>query len=128
MENKDSKKQIPLRLSPKLYNAIAAWAEDDFRSVNGQIEYLLSECVRQRKKNGKYVGEEIDVPPDLDIWTEKRSIVYYQSKRAGFVKPALLLVNLHRNKALTRQFARKGFVFCFLNYFPTLGILTIISA
>ena len=61
------KKQIPLRLSEKLYAAIASWAEDDFRSVNGQIEYLLSECVRQRKKNGKYVGEEIDVPPKLDI-------------------------------------------------------------
>ncbi|MBQ8659086.1 MAG: PTS ascorbate transporter subunit IIC [Clostridia bacterium] len=61
------KKQIPLRLSPKLYNAVAAWAEDDFRSVNGQIEYLLSECVRQRKKNGKYVGEDIDAPLDIEI-------------------------------------------------------------
>ena len=61
------KKQIPLRLSAKLYKEIASWAEDDFRSVNGQIEYLLSECVRQRKKNGKYVGEEIDVPPELDL-------------------------------------------------------------
>ena len=67
MANDSQKKQIPLRLSPKLYNAIAAWAEDDFRSVNGQIEYLLSECVRQRKKNGTYVGEEIDKPPELDI-------------------------------------------------------------
>ena len=56
-----------LRLSEKLYADIAAWAEDDFRSVNGQIEYLLSECVRQRKKDGKYVSEEIDVPPELDI-------------------------------------------------------------
>lgn len=62
-----AKKQIPLRLSEKLYADIAAWAEDDFRSVNGQIEYLLTECVRQRKKNGKYVGEEIDVPPELEI-------------------------------------------------------------
>lgn len=61
------KKQIPLRLSEKLYADIAAWAEDDFRSVNGQIEYLLSECVRQRKKDGKYVGEEIDIPPKFDI-------------------------------------------------------------
>ncbi|MBE6799373.1 MAG: PTS ascorbate transporter subunit IIC [Ruminococcaceae bacterium] len=61
------KKQVPLRLSPKLYNAIAGWAEDDFRSVNGQIEYLLSECVKQRKKNGKYVGEEIDAPLDIEI-------------------------------------------------------------
>ena len=52
-----AKKQIPLRLSENLYNAIAAWAEDDFRSVNGQIEYLLTECVKQRRKNGKYVSE-----------------------------------------------------------------------
>lgn len=61
------KKQIPLRLSEKLYAEIAAWAEDDFRSVNGQIEYLLSECVRQRKKDGKYVSENIDVPPEIDL-------------------------------------------------------------
>ena len=46
----EKKKQIPLRLSDKLYKEIAAWAEDDFRSVNGQIEYLLTECVRRRKK------------------------------------------------------------------------------
>ena len=61
------KKQVPLRLSAALYDAIAAWAEDDFRSVNGQIEYLLTECVKQRKKNGKYTPEKLDVPPELDI-------------------------------------------------------------
>ena len=65
--NDNQKKQIPLRLSPQLYNAIAQWAEDDFRSVNGQIEYLLSECVRQRKKNGKYVSEELDAPLEIEI-------------------------------------------------------------
>ncbi len=67
MKDDNQKKQIPLRVSAKLFNDIAAWAEDDFRSINGQIEYLLSECVRQRKKDGKYVSEEIDVPPELDI-------------------------------------------------------------
>ncbi len=61
------KKQVPLRLSARLYDQIAAWAEDDFRSINGQIEYLLSECVRQRKKDGKYVGEDIDKAPKIDI-------------------------------------------------------------
>ena len=65
--NESQKKQVPLRLSSKLYAAIAAWAEDDFRSVNGQIEYLLTECVKQRKKDGKYVGEKIDEPIELDI-------------------------------------------------------------
>ena len=43
------KKQIPLRVSPALYAELMKWAEDDFRSLNGQIEYLLTECVRRRK-------------------------------------------------------------------------------
>ena len=63
----ESKKQVPLRLSSKLYESLSSWADDDFRSVNGQIEYLLSECVRQRKKNGKYVSDQLDVPPKLDV-------------------------------------------------------------
>ena len=46
--NDKTKKQIPLRVSPKLYDALAKWAEDDFRSINGQIEYLLTECVKKR--------------------------------------------------------------------------------
>lgn len=45
-----AKKQVPLRLSTTLWNELSEWAEDDFRSLNGQIEYLLTECVRQRKK------------------------------------------------------------------------------
>ena len=61
------KKQVPLRLNAGLYDAIAAWAEDDFRSVNGQIEYLLTECVKQRKKDGKYVSTNLDEPPEMDI-------------------------------------------------------------
>ncbi len=65
--DENQKKQIPLRISAKLFNAVAQWAEDDFRSINGQIEYLLTECVRQRKKDGKYVSTELDIPPELDI-------------------------------------------------------------
>lgn len=48
-----SKKQVPLRLSSTLYADLAAWADDEFRSVNGQIEYLLTECVKYRKKHEK---------------------------------------------------------------------------
>ena len=60
MENKDAKpkKQIPLRLSASLYASLSAWAEDEFRSVNGQIEYLLTECVKQRGRGGKNGGED----------------------------------------------------------------------
>lgn len=50
LKEKDKvKKQMVLRLSPTLWNEIAAWAEEDFRSINGQVEYLLSECVRKHK-------------------------------------------------------------------------------
>ncbi len=47
------KKQLLLRLSPTLWEEVSRWAEEDFRSVNGQIEYLLTEAVRQRKKGKK---------------------------------------------------------------------------
>ena len=48
-DKEKAKKQMIVRLSPSLWNEIAAWAEEDFRSINGQVEYLLSECVRRRK-------------------------------------------------------------------------------
>ncbi len=44
------KKQVLLRLSSSLWKELAAWAEEDFRSINGQIEFLLTESVRKRKK------------------------------------------------------------------------------
>jgi len=50
MDNKEKeKKQVLLRLSTSLWQELTAWAEDDFRSINGQIEYLLSESVKKRK-------------------------------------------------------------------------------
>lgn len=53
METGKDKKQVLLRLSPTLWKELAEWAEDDFRSINGQIEFLLTECVRKRKKSFK---------------------------------------------------------------------------
>ena len=59
MADKETKKQIPLRVSPKLFTALSRWAEEDFRSINGQIEYLLTECVRQHEKNGGSVPKDL---------------------------------------------------------------------
>jgi hypothetical protein len=56
------KKQIPLRLSPSLWEEVARWAEDEFRSVNGQIEYILSEAVKNKKRPAKKPKE-----PDVDL-------------------------------------------------------------
>lgn len=46
-----NKKAFALRLSPELMEALEKWAADEFRSVNGQIEYLLTQAVRVRNKN-----------------------------------------------------------------------------
>lgn len=46
-----NKKQLLLRLSSSLWKELAAWAGDDFRSINGQIEFLLSEAVKKHKKS-----------------------------------------------------------------------------
>jgi hypothetical protein len=41
-------KKFLLRISPALYESLEAWAQQELRSVNGQIEYLLKEAVRRR--------------------------------------------------------------------------------
>ncbi|MDR0469642.1 MAG: Arc family DNA-binding protein [Peptococcaceae bacterium] len=47
------KKQMLLRLSPSLWQDLAQWAEDDFRSINGQIEFLLTESVKNHKRSNR---------------------------------------------------------------------------
>ncbi len=43
------RKPFLLRIDPELWSDLEAWAADELRSVNGQIEYLLREAVRRRK-------------------------------------------------------------------------------
>lgn len=44
------KKEFLLRLDQQLWQELQAWAADELRSVNGQIEYLLREAIRQRRR------------------------------------------------------------------------------
>ncbi len=55
-DGQNTKKQVPLRLSPSLYAALVRWAEEDFRSLNAQIEYLLAECVKERRGRKRSEG------------------------------------------------------------------------
>lgn len=52
-QNSKGKKSVLLRLDNDMWNEIAAWSEDEFRSINGQIEYLLNEALKQRRKSPK---------------------------------------------------------------------------
>ncbi len=57
------RKTFLLRISPELYEALEAWAQQEFRSVNGQIEYLLKESVRRRGRGPE--GDSVERPqPD----------------------------------------------------------------
>lgn len=62
-----AKKSFPLRLDPMLYEALERWAADEFRSVNGHIEYLLREALRKegrlpspKRAPGKEVKDHAD--------------------------------------------------------------------
>lgn len=60
------KKSILLRIPDELAEALHRWAQDELRSVNGQIEYLLREAVRKR------TGKRIDESPRQDTGDENR--------------------------------------------------------
>ncbi|WP_084163998.1 Arc family DNA binding domain-containing protein [Olivibacter sitiensis] len=47
------KKAFALRLSPEILKEIETWAAEEFRSTNGQIEYILYEALKARKRNAK---------------------------------------------------------------------------
>ncbi len=46
----EARKAFLLRIDPALFAELEKWAADEFRSVNGQIEYLLREAVRVRRR------------------------------------------------------------------------------
>ena len=50
------KKRFLLRLGADLYDALEKWAADDLRSVNAQIEYLLTESARRAGRIRKGAG------------------------------------------------------------------------
>jgi hypothetical protein len=47
------KKGFALRISPEMIKELERWAAEEFRSVNGQIEYILNEAIKNRKKKNK---------------------------------------------------------------------------
>ena len=62
-----NKKSFVLRIDPEISNALERWATDEFRSMNGQIEYILSQALKKAgrlpsKKNPKSSPDKGDEP------------------------------------------------------------------
>jgi hypothetical protein len=51
-----AKKNFPLRIDPKIFTLLESWANDEFRSVNAHIEYLLRESLR---KAGRLTAKDV---------------------------------------------------------------------
>lgn len=47
------KKAFVLRIQAETLKELERWAQDEFRSVNGQIEFLLNDALRRRKRRGR---------------------------------------------------------------------------
>ena len=63
-----AKKTFVLRIDPEVSNALERWAADEFRSMNGQIEYILSQALKKAgrvpsKKKGADIQKDKDNEP-----------------------------------------------------------------
>ena len=65
-----SRKKFLLRMSPELYDALEAWAQQELRSVNGQIEYALKEAVRRRGQRSRGDGRRRIVQSEARITSD----------------------------------------------------------
>lgn len=54
------KKNFPLRIDPKLYDVLQSWAKDEFRSVNGHLEFILREAAKKAGRLSKQKNSEDD--------------------------------------------------------------------
>lgn len=52
------KKNFVLRLNPQTYKALEKWAADEFRSVNGQVEWILDRALKEAGRNPKDTSDE----------------------------------------------------------------------
>lgn len=64
---KELRKSLILRINPDTIKAIEKWAEDDFRSVNGQIEFLLNEALKKSSRMPKDVSDNAEENEKGDI-------------------------------------------------------------
>ncbi len=57
------RKKLLLRINPALWDELNRWAGQEFRSVNGQIEFLLQRAVDERRKKKSAADKDADKTP-----------------------------------------------------------------
>ena len=60
---KESQKSFVLRIDPATMNELERWAEDEFRSVNGQLQWIIAEALRRSGRLKKSKKKQTDENP-----------------------------------------------------------------
>jgi hypothetical protein len=68
-------KRFLLRLNPGLFDALRRWADQDLRSINAQIEYLLTEQARRAGRLPRQTTPPSDAPNEMDDPDPSRPVV-----------------------------------------------------
>lgn len=62
-----ARKQYPLRIDPKIWEAVQRWADDEMRSANGQVEWILRDALKRAGRlsapNGRPSSDESETLP-----------------------------------------------------------------
>lgn len=61
-----AKKSFVLRVDDEVFSAIEKWADDEFRSVNGQMEWILSEALKKNKRYPKKLSPKATIAKNND--------------------------------------------------------------
>lgn len=63
------KKSFVLRIDPDVYDAIEKWAAQEFRSANGQIEWIINKALRDARRKVEITQDENSTDDDTDVET-----------------------------------------------------------
>ena len=92
MARKETTKPFILRLDAKTMEAVEKWADDEFRSTNGQLQWIITEALRKSRRLPKKTKEEKDIdtkyhgnnkkqPALCDYFRARSRITEHQGRR-----------------------------------------------
>src|ERR1700749_4201971 len=98
-------KRFLLRLDPRVFDALRRWAQDDLRSINGQIEYLLTQQVPRAGRRPQKPVRPPAANPEAATTRMSRSTPTSASLRAAAERPPH---NRRTNRCIYAQRGESG--------------------
>lgn len=61
-----TRKQYPLRIDPEVWEAVERWAQDDMRSTNAQVEWILRDALRRARRSPEARHTRVNTPNKME--------------------------------------------------------------